>query len=324
MTLRSNDVIENAKMERAHQFALRARPCNKGFMRISGLALLASFLSVAAPVNAAEEAVVLSPVSRWHLDYGEQTCRLARIFQNGSNRHILFFDQFGPGDSFGMTAAGPAFASFRTRGEVTLGFGTEINRTNPFYLGEVPQMGTALIFGLVRVADGDAEAETPDEERTELPAIDLKAVHTIDHIRIEQGKRIVKFETGNLEEPFEALNNCSQSLLTHWGLDLDRHRKVTRYPQWTNLEQVADAIVKDYPSPALRKGEMGIVRMRLIIDANGKVETCETLNSTVLDTLKSPACVKMRKARFKPAVDASGKPMRSYYITSIMYHILGG
>ena len=72
---------------------------------------------------------------------------------------------------------------------------------------------------------------------------------------------------------------------------------------------------------ALRKGESGIFRLRVIVEADGKISDCVINNATITESLESPACREMRGANFEPALDKDGNPMRSFYTTQIVYRI---
>ena len=63
------------------------------------------------------------------------------------------------------------------------------------------------------------------------------------------------------------------------------------------------------------------MRMRAIIDETGAVSECVIVNATVTERLESPACKSMKEAKFTPALDAQGKPFKSYYATSVTYQI---
>lgn len=63
----------------------------------------------------------------------------------------------------------------------------------------------------------------------------------------------------------------------------------------------------DYPPASRRAGEQGDVTVRLTISPFGRVTRCAVLASNASDSLESATCaVLSRRARFAPAVDASG------------------
>jgi protein TonB len=72
----------------------------------------------------------------------------------------------------------------------------------------------------------------------------------------------------------------------------------------------------DYPADAQRNNEQGTVQAKLAIDAKGRVSGCTVLRSSGHNSLDRATCsILQRRARFTPALDGSGKPVRSSYVT---------
>ena len=270
---------------------------------------------------AAEPATVLPASSSWHLDYAEQSCRLARTFGEGEGRSVVFFTQHGPGDSFELTLAGEPLDRFSPNVAIQFGPIGGTWKIRPFR-GDVEGVGPALIYSGLDLAEEQDEEEAEEdvaEARDSLPAIDIHRAKEMDYIEVNQGRRRVRFATGTLDKPFAALNACSVDLIAEWGLDADQHRSLTRIVDPTNMKLIASRVGRDYPAAALRKGEQGIIRALLIVGADGKVERCTLDNATNSETLPAPACRVLEDAVFEPALDSQGQPMRSFYITKIVY-----
>lgn len=165
------------------------------------------------------------------------------------------------------------------------------------------------------------EAATADPSPYPLYGIDEADSAGIDWILISRGDRQVRLDTGNMKAAFNALNACSKDMLNYWGIDGKAHTLLTKRPEWLNQRSVANRIASDYPENASRSGEQAILRMRVIIDATGKVTDCKIRQVTVAESLKSPACKEMMRAEFSPAFDANGKAIPSYFQASILYNI---
>ncbi|HSM53211.1 MAG TPA: TonB family protein, partial [Erythrobacter sp.] len=131
----------------------------------------------------------------------------------------------------------------------------------------------------------------------------------------------ILLETGNLGDPVAVLNSCTRGILKVWGLDPVEHDTLTRLPRWLNRPEIVRAIVARYPAKALRKGEQGIFRMRVTVEKDGSVSECDLDSATITESLQSPACKEMLKARFAPALDKDGQPMRSFRMANIIYQI---
>lgn len=260
----------------------------------------------------------LEPIIAWNIDFGENRCRLTRMFGTDKDRHLLMFEQGAPGSSFGLTLAGSDLVNFKTAAKVDLG----MERDEPMETkdligkGEVPGFGPALIFSNIGI--GTAQPAGP----LRAAGLDLDEAATIDRVVLRRGKVVLSFETGNMREPLAALNACTDDLLTQWGLDPEAHRSHVP-PKWTNENSVTQRIVAAYPSAARSIGEQAIFRLRVTVETDGSVSDCLIEGSTVTQRLESPACKEMQRAVFEPARDAAGQPMRSFYATTITYVIRG-
>lgn len=115
------------------------------------------------------------------------------------------------------------------------------------------------------------------------------------------------------------LRRCMNELLTHWGIDVERHKSLTRKlvptdspGSWLNS--------RDYPTDLLRDGAQGLVNFRLSVDEKGKVSGCHIQRSTRPEGFDRAVCDALtRRARFEPALDADGNPVNSYFIGSVNF-----
>ncbi len=221
----------------------------------------------------------------------------------------------------GLTIAGPALKRFRNRRQTALRFydGQEELKTEPF-TGEVDTIGNAVIYSQVHIEGGTGSFES---EATGLSRLDIELADKVEFVSVRQRGREVRFETGPLGEAFKVLNTCTQDMVREWGLDVDRHLAAQSMPDWLNEQDVASRIASKYPRSALYRGEQAILRMRVIVGEDGRVERCQIDAATTTQRLDSPACAEMEDAKFQPALDALGQPFRSYYATSIIYRING-
>lgn len=266
------------------------------------------------------EPVALKPSSKWHVDFADNKCRLARLFGEGKDQHMLSLEQYWPSVQAGLTVAGPALKRFRSLDDVKIAFfeGQPPQSRVPL-MGSIDGIGSALVISSIRL-DGEAEENDypigpvgPDA----MMAMGSKA----NTLVIRQRARVVTFETGPLGEAFKVMNRCTLDLLRTWGLDTERYITAKSGPVWSNQEAIARRIAAIYPSSAAASGEQAILRMRVIVSDEGAVESCEIIEATNTKRLNSPACDMMDKARFEPARDASGQPFRSFFATSIIYRL---
>lgn len=288
-------------------------------MRRTLLTLATLSLGVAA-VPAQAKVIEIAPSSPWNVDFGENKCRLARFFGEGEDRHLLFFEQYWPAENFGMTVAGSSFKRYRGGYRTDLKFfaAQEPIETEPF-TGTVGEFGDGVIFSTLGLKKYEKPASEGEVVPVRVPQLDKDSARQVEFVSLRQRGDEVRLLSGPLDEAFAVLDNCSLDLIGTWGLDVAQHRTATRLPRWTNKDVVVRRIVAVYPREALRAGEMGIMRMRVIVSAEGAVEDCTIIKATDTERLESPACKAMLGATFEPALDAAGKPMRSYHAESIVY-----
>lgn len=293
-----------------------AYTCLMGASLALAPAMAAADVSFPNDVAAADGAIRLEPVSPWNIDFGANRCRLTRVFGTEEDRHLLMLEQAAPNSEFGLTLAGSGISRFRTAATVDLG----LERDEPmvsldqFGKGEIADLGPALIFSTISI-DPKAMADA-----LRPVGVNLDEAAKVDRVVLRRGKAVLSFETGNMKDAIAALNNCTVDLLTQWGLDPEAHKNHVP-PMWANAAAVTRRIVAVYPSSALRAGEQAIFRMRVTVETDGSVSDCLIEESTIAKKLESPACKEMRNAKFAPARDGQGQPMRSFYATTIRYVI---
>lgn len=127
--------------------------------------------------------------------------------------------------------------------------------------------------------------------------------------------------TGSLGKPFEVLRDCSNKLLEKWGLDLKRHQHLTRGA--TPISSPNDWLhSRDYPKKMLSELRDGFINFRLIIEPSGEVSGCKVQQSANPIEFANATCDLVKdRARFEPALDADGKPIRSYWRSAVRWII---
>jgi TonB family protein len=81
----------------------------------------------------------------------------------------------------------------------------------------------------------------------------------------------------------------------------------------------------DYPAAARSKGAQGSVRYELIVDAAGKPTSCSIQKSSGGSVLDEATCrIIVKRARFKPASDSTGKHVPSTVSSTVAWTLPGG
>ena len=117
----------------------------------------------------------------------------------------------------------------------------------------------------------------------------------------------------------KAMRSCTDDLLRHWGYDPAVQAALT-HPASPIGDQGNWLRTADFPTNSVWKGESGLVRIRLDIEPDGSVSNCRVLYRTNPDSFADLTCKLMKeRARFTPALDAAGRPVKSLYLTQIRW-----
>ena len=292
------------------------------------LVLAVSIPSIAVAAKA-REVRQLKPSSQWVVDYANDSCSLGRSFGDGDRKISVFFDQFEPGDTFNMVFVGKALDSGDGWPKVTVQFGPNGDQSEAIAVGATTNNKPAIILQggqrIVPLTDAEKAARKkaakdslpfepapigPDREKA-ATWLQLGKVRSFDF----------RFDTGPMDAPLAALRDCSWDMVRSWGLDVEQQKHLSRkaHPtepsgNWFSPD--------DYPNEMLRGGYQAIVNFRLLIDETGKATSCKIQTSTRPKEFDDVVCAKVSKrARFHPALDAQGKPIRSFWRQTVNFRL---
>lgn len=279
-------------------------------------------LAVPGTVHAADPVLELAPSSKWNAHYADDFCRLTRGFGEGRQEVVLVIDRFQPGDSFRLMFGGKPLGGGSPRGKARVQFGTALAEQELDYfqgiLGKLP----AWVFGQTsRIRPYPALAE--DGQYISDGPVTAEEEASVTQIRIGRPlRRAIVLKTGPMKDAFAALDKCADELVTHWGIDVERHRTLSR---WLRPLENPGTWIKsaDYPRSMLNKWQPGLVQFRLIVGADGVPTGCHIQQSTNPEGFDEAVCKALQKrARFEPALDAEGKPLASYFISMVRFQII--
>jgi len=300
---------------------------------------IAGMLALLAPVFSASAAapsstIEIAPTSDWTVNYANDSCRLSRTFGEGENAMSLSFDRFEPGDDFMLTVGGYRLAGHKgDRTSLRFGPGVhgEIDGLDEAYLSDLTP---ALYVTSARLHDMPAAKlgaqEAPSGLARETAARMTRTQHQIDPAVedsiasldvIAKGKPSLRLKLGSLGKPMAALRTCTDDLLANWGIDLAAHRGLTRpaIPVGSPGDWLTSS---DYPDEPLMARQPGLVQVRLSVGVDGKPTDCFIQQSTRGAGFATTVCqALMRRGRFEPALGADGKPIASYWRTSVRFDI---
>lgn len=295
-------------------------------------AILVLLAALALPgAGAAKEPLRLKPSSKWNVHYAEDSCRMGRSFGEGDQKVVLMIDRYQPGDALRLSFIGkPAYTSLN-EGSIRIRFGpAEAEQEAEFYPAALADKTSSLILrGSVRIAPYSPEVRAAAEAALkagkydfEVPEITPEQEAAVTFIEVTRSiRKPFILETGSLGAPLAALEKCTDELLDHWGIDVAKHAALARRPKpRSNPGEWMKS--RDYPLPMLLSGKRAIVHFRLNVDTAGKATACHIQQSTRPKAFDDAVCKAiMRNAEFDPALDAEGKPIASYWLNSVVFHI---
>ena len=279
---------------------------------MSARPLLMALSLIPATANAAT-VLDLEPTGKWLLNYEDNSCFLGRTFGEGDSQITIAFTRFAPGDGFSLRAYGKPFRNDGPFQDVRVAFGA-IPATEPLRdslsgkTGKVPfvDLGRFTLATTLHGVENDPPSLSAEQEAA------VSALTIGPH----RGK-IYRLHLGSMRSPMRAMRSCTDNLVRTWGYDpsvtgaLSKPPEPASYPgSWLTTD--------DYPAGMVATGQLGAVEFRLDVDENGGVTGCTILRRAGDETFAATSCMKLkRRARFNPALDNTGRPVRSFYINRV-------
>lgn len=280
-----------------------------------GLALITL---VDLPAHATEPYIISLPKDGpWVADYDVDSCRLAARFGKGDEAIVALFTRYVPGNWFDLSLTGDRLKRGEAQVQIKVGFGPGQSMRDVLATSGTRGGKPALLLGSNRL-DGWTAPETRTD--TEPPPISVEQEAAVSQFTVQLNRaRAYRLELGSMNRPMAEMRKCMDTLLTHWGYDPAVVATLTRPPTPTENPGTW-ASSTDYPSRALSKGLNGIVQFRLDVDEAGQVAGCRILARTDPDEFSVQTCkILSRRAHFLPALDAAGKPVKSFYVNKVRF-----
>lgn len=279
----------------------------------------------------AQEAIHLKPSSPWLVDYADDSCRLARTFGEGEQKVTLFLDQFQPDAGFYIILGGNLMEVNRDllKLDLKVRFGPqELEQEETAHTGAMGKLPALIVDGGQRVAPlSEQERSTRDAMikaggRFNSPSISAAREAAVKFLEIKGTPRDIVLETGPMDKSLGVLRECAWDTVADWGLNVQQQKTLLRGPiaikptEWISGD--------DYPWRMLRGGYQGTVNYRAIVDATGKPTSCHVQRSTRPKEFDETVCrIVMKRAKFEPALDASGRPVPSFWSQAITFRLEG-
>lgn len=151
----------------------------------------------------------------------------------------------------------------------------------------------------------------------------LAAAAASGRLGLRGGRLInVNFAVPAMTGALSVLRQCNEALAAQLGMPIAEQRRLaTPAVPRTPLLNLFNS--NDYPYEALMHDRGGQPLAMLTIDPSGAVAGCETIEKSGTDSLDARTCQVAGHAKFLPARDRAGQPMRSLYFFRVKWYVGG-
>lgn len=259
--------------------------------RVKGFLLLA-LACLSAHSAAAADPTVRPATKKWVVDYGETECTALKEYGDGRGAVQLVFRPSPLEHSMQVIVIRTGFVRAAEHVKVDILLGGEEVRTTALHYS--PAKTTHEVF-MATLRSDRAEA--------------LKRAQTI---AVRSGVHLdERFAVPGMDKLATALEACAQTLREHWNL---AGPGAEARAKWARPEVPLGSYFSadDYPAQSVAGDESGKTRVTMMIDEKGTVADCLVEEPSGIASLDAMTCIVLRqRARFHPAEDVAGKPMRS-------------
>jgi hypothetical protein len=296
-------------------------------MRVAAVAVVLGAIALHSVESAqARDGEALRPTTQWAIEYADASCRLIRNFGDPEKPLTLAFERFQPGPDIRLGIAGGPLRLRRGAERMAFRYGPDgPERETSFLTTELADGRTSYLIDAASLEESENPPKAPDYDGP--PTSDYSAAKELIFAReinslslTGSSRHTVSIELGPMEKPIQALQACVDELMHEWGVDPEHPFGVSRAATPTN-NPGQWLTTDDYPSEMLRQFRTGIVRFRLVVNEQGQVDHCYVAVDKP-GPFEDVVCKAIgKRARFEPALDEAGKPMKALFSNSVRFSI---
>jgi hypothetical protein len=246
-------------------------------------------------VFAAQAVTALQPSGPWTLQTAQAGCRISRAYSGSPVVELGFETRVtGSGVSMMLTAPGKALPEGTGAIRVTI----------------APERAVELHYGAFQTGDPATRMIKLFPDKATIEAISGAE-------SIEIGKQPIALSMRGVGAAIKALDDCTAQLLTSWGADPELYRQ-------GKLAKPTGALGgwftnEDYKRVVKSRRIDGQIVLLLKTAADGTPSGCKAVDSPDPEINEGTCAVALQRARFKPPLDADGKPMASYAVLPVSW-----
>jgi hypothetical protein len=249
-----------------------------------------------ALANSPVYAETLQPTSKWLVDYAPTMCTASRTY--GSENDPIYFGIIPSpsGDVVRFLISRKGKVGDAHHFSLHLRFSGQQIRTTGLRF-DAPNTENQIVWITVnrnKLSDLEKASE-----------FDIEGVNIDDHFAVPDIQAVLK-----------ELDKCGRDLRDFWNVNSGVIAS-TATPVKPLRKYFSDM---DYPDQALEEGLGGRTVMVMLIDEKGALKDCMIEVASGIATIDAMGCLVLRaRAKFNPALDKQGKPVRSILMTSIQW-----
>jgi TonB family protein len=267
-------------------------------MRTKVLAAAFTILFAHTIATAAPAPALLAPTGPWNVEFADSMCLLGRPYgKDGALNLLLKPSMVGDNLEIIVTRATTASAS------------GEIGRAVLAIAGH--KIGGDAFFTAYSTANSRLLRVRVAEDK-----IAMSAIH--ETLAIDAGGESRHlFAVPGIERALPVLSECVQQLRAIYKISETDLAAIVTKPE---LNASGFFSFNDYPREALNKGQSGTVGVLIWIESNGRVSSCEIVETSSAPSLDQTTCeMYKRRGRFRSARNAAGTAVRAPMFTRVSW-----
>ena len=262
-------------------------------------ALAASSLLALSPAHSAEP---LQPIEPWVVDFADSHCTASRTYGTKEKPVTIAFRPSASGDVMRLMIGRTGRVWDARHFPVTVSHSA------------VATKASALRFGS---ADRKLNVVWVNLERK-----DLEGLGAAGRIGIRGEGVDEQFILPQIAKVLSSLETCRRDLRKHWNIEDGAEDSALPTPAIPLKPLHTLFSDEDYPGQAVAEGKEGISGFTLFVDEKGVLKDCSVDQTSGIATLDAMGCgLLLQRAKFTPASDAAGKPVRSVTCTRISWRM---
>jgi TonB family protein len=258
-----------------------------------------ALLACAVPLAAGANSPPLQPIRSWTLDYGETACAAIRTYGSADAPITLAFRPSPNGAVVRVVVVRPGRAADAYHFDLDAELGATRVKTTGLHFGSTDHKSTVVWINF---------------RREQLEGFRRSTVFVLHGGGDVEGS----FALPGMATILDRLDECNADLRKYWNTG-DGTPPLSKPA--TPLKPLASYFSdSDYPDQAIREFESGRSEVMLMVDETGKLKDCLVEESSGNASLDAMTCyVLLQRAKFNPALDASGKPVRSVLTSAVKW-----